>query len=240
MLGVWTGKTARAYPVEVLAKRGLVVDEIDGEPLVAVWEPATRTAAAYRPVAVQPRKFRAPEPDKTGVSKPDPGEPTPAEAPVAPPRKLTFTATGPGRLQDTETRSLWDVAGRCVAGELKGYTLEWVDGVQVRWFAWAAEYPATSVYAAPPTPPTAAEANKAVKEVAGTAEFLRLLPKPFATVKGVDAKARAVTLLADGETAERTWPVEPDAEVKGGGWGGRVRSSPQRPAWARSHFPASA
>jgi hypothetical protein len=233
VLGVWTGKAARAYPVEVLAKRGFVVDEIDGEPVVVVWEPATRTAAAYRPVAGQPRKFKAPQPDKSGVSKPDPGEPIPAGAPVVAPRKLTFTAAGPGRLKDAETKSEWDVAGRCVVGELKGWTLEWVDGVQVRWFAWAAEYPGGSIYAAPPTPPTAAEANKAVKEVAGTSEFLRLLPKPFATLKGVDAKARTVTLLADGETAERTWPVEPDAEVKVGGWWGRLEQlRPGDRVWA--------
>ena len=60
---------------------------------------------------------------------------------------------------------------------------------------------------------TAAEANAKVKEVAGTAEFLRLLPKPFAVLKAVDPKNRTVTLLLDGETVAKVWPVEPDAEV---------------------------
>src|SRR5262249_39908173 len=108
-----------------------------------------RTAAAYRPVASQPRKYRPPAPDKTGVSKPDPGVPTPAGAKELPSRKLTLrpeTGSARGRFRDAETKSLWDVAGRCVEGELKGWTLEWVDGVQARWFAWSAEHPGTTVH----------------------------------------------------------------------------------------------
>src|SRR5262249_34971856 len=149
-----------------------------------LWEPATRTASAYRPVASQPRKYKGPQPDATGVSKPDEGVPIPAGTPVTAPRKLTLAlapAKSAGRVQDTETRSFWDVAGRCVEGELKGYTLEWLDSVQVKWFAWAAEYPQGSVHG----DPKAAETQKKVKAIAGTAEFLRLLPKPFATIKAL-------------------------------------------------------
>jgi hypothetical protein len=47
---------------------------------------------------------------------------------------------------DKETLSRWDIAGRAVEGKLKGWTLEWLDGTQVKWYAWAAEYPATSIY----------------------------------------------------------------------------------------------
>jgi len=226
VLGVWTGKTARAYPIAAVEKSGIVADDIDGEPLVTLWEPKTKTASAYRPLASQPRKYKAPEPDASGASKLDEGIPTPEGTPVVPARKVTLslgTKDAAGRFQDAETKSLWDVAGRCVAGELKGYTLEWLDSVQVRWFAWAAEYPDSSLFADPkPAPPTPAEANKTVKAVAGTAEFLRLLPKPFATVKAIDSKARTVTLLADGEKEPKTWPLEPDAEVKVGGWWGRL------------------
>lgn len=234
VLGVWTGTSARAYPVAALEKRGFVADDVDGQPLAVLWEPATRTAAAYRPVASPPRKYKAPEPDESGASKPDAGAPA---AGGGPPRKVTIGLApekSAGRFRDAETQSLWDVAGRCVAGELKGYTLEWADGVQVKWFAWAAEYPAGSVYAAPaPAPPTPAEANKAVKAVAGTAEFLRLLPKPFVTVKAVDPTARTVTLLADGDRDAKTWPLEPDAEVKVGGWWGRLdQFKPGDRAWA--------
>jgi hypothetical protein len=187
-------------------------------------------------VASQPRKFKAPQPDATGVSRPDEGVPVPPGTDVVPPRTVTLEPTptpASGRFRDKETQSLWDVAGRCVEGELKGWTLEWVDSVQVKWFAWAAEYPGTTVFADPAPAP---DANKKTKEIAGTAEFLRLLPKPFAQVKAIDVQARTVTLLIDGEPEAKTWPVEPDAEVKVGGWWGRLgqfRSGDRVWAWLK-------
>jgi hypothetical protein len=143
VLGVVQGKQARAYPQELLARRGLVTDELDGEPAVVLWEPATRTAAAYRPVALQPRKFKGPD-DREGT-------PLPPGSPVLPPRKLTLERSGTEAtpsFRDKETGSRWDITGRAVEGELKGWTLTWLDGTQVRWFAWAAEYPQTSIYQA--------------------------------------------------------------------------------------------
>jgi hypothetical protein len=223
VLGVWTGESARAYPVALLERRGLLSEEVGGKTLLILWEPKTKTASAYRAVASQPRKFKGPEPDASGVSKLDEGTPVPPGTKVVPPRAVTLELapmSSSGRFRDTETKSLWDVAGRCVEGDLKGWTLEWVDSVQVKWFAWAAEYPGTTLYADLAPPP--ADPNKKVKEVAGTAEFLRLLPKPFAEVKAVDTKAQTVTLLIENEAEPKTWPVEPDAEVKIGGWWGRL------------------
>jgi Protein of unknown function (DUF3179) len=228
VLGVRMGKTARAYPIDLLERDGLLSEELGGEALVLLWEPRTRSAAAYRPVASPPRKYKGPQPDASGVSPPDAGVPVRPGTAGAKSRKLTLTiASGStvGRFQDTETKSVWDVAGRCVAGELQGYTLEWVDSVQVKWFAWAAEYPETSVYGGAKLDhcaPAAADSNKTSKALAGKAEFLRLLPKPFATLKAVDTRKRTVTLLLDGETTAKVWPVEPDAEVKVGGWWGRL------------------
>src|SRR5262245_8344777 len=218
VLGVRSGEAARAYPIATLAKGGFIADVADGRPLVILWEAKTRTASAYRPVASQPRKYKAPEPDATGISKPDAGEPVPPGSPVLPGRHLTLSKTA-GRVQDGETKSTWDIAGRCVDGELKGWTLEWVDSVQVKWFAWSAEHPRTTIYEAPKSP---ADTNAKVKAIAGTAEFLRLLPKPFATVKAVDPTARQVTLMLDGDRVAKVWPLEPDAEVKIGGWWGRL------------------
>src|SRR4029078_5401042 len=60
------------------------------------------------------------------------------------------------------------------------------------------------------------------KEVAGTAEFLRILPKPFGVLKTVDPKNSSVTLLIRVEKDERVLPVEPDAEIKVNGWWGRL------------------
>ncbi len=44
---------------------------------------------------------------------------------------------------DKRTCGDWDITGRGVDG---GCTLPWLDGVQVKWFAWTAEYPDTLVF----------------------------------------------------------------------------------------------
>lgn len=44
---------------------------------------------------------------------------------------------------DKRTGSHWDITGRGVGG---GPMLPWIDSIQVKWFAWAAEYPETSIY----------------------------------------------------------------------------------------------
>ena len=64
------------------------------------------------------------------------------------PRVVTL-AVDPTNLQspwvDHETGSRWSIAGRAVSGTLKGQTLRWLPGVMVKWYAWAAEYPKTSI-----------------------------------------------------------------------------------------------
>ena len=138
VVGVF-GPAVRAYRTSDVAKAGLVTEEVGWEKIVVLWEPLTRTAAAYRLVASPPRKFKGPQPDHTGVSPPD-------ESVVATEsRRLTFRLAS-GHFVDAESNSSWDVAGRCVAGQLKGWTLEWIDSVQVKWFAWAAEHPETSIH----------------------------------------------------------------------------------------------
>jgi len=131
----------------VLKRASLIADEIEGTPVVVLWEPATKTAAAYRPVAQRPRKFKGPRPDKTGVSPIDLGTLLPADSAPRPPRNVTLHRSG-ANIIDKETGSRWDITGRAVEGELKGWTLTRVDSVQVKWFAWAAEYPETSIYRA--------------------------------------------------------------------------------------------
>jgi len=127
VLGVVEGKAARAYTLETLAQASLVREEADGRPRVILWYAPTKTAAAYRPLASPPEKdTRQPRPVTLAVGA------TVADAPFI----------------DKETGSRWDVAGRAVGGKLKGWTLEWLDGTQVKWFAWAAEYPKTSIYRA--------------------------------------------------------------------------------------------
>jgi hypothetical protein len=122
VLGVSDSKEARAYPLEVLEKEGLVRDKINGKDCVVLWSAATRTAAVYQPAATPPR--------------PEDGAP----------RTVTLNLDRRGNFLDQETGSHWDVTGRAVDGALKGWALTWLDGTQVRWFAWAAEHPETSVY----------------------------------------------------------------------------------------------
>jgi len=124
VLGVRSGEDSRAYPLAALEKAGLIRDKINGEDGVVLWYGPTRTAVAYRPVA------------------------RPAKKDDGAPRALTLTneakkSTAP--FVDKETGSHWDIAGRAVDGELKGWALDWLDSVQVKWFAWAAEYPRTTV-----------------------------------------------------------------------------------------------
>jgi hypothetical protein len=125
VLGIRNGKQARAYPLEALAKAGVIREEVDGRPWVVLWYGPTRTAAAYSPVASPPKKVDAPVRPVTLSLDPKGGE-TP--------------------FVDKESGSRWDIAGRAVEGELRGWTLAWLDGTQVRWFAWSAEQPETSLY----------------------------------------------------------------------------------------------
>ncbi len=58
--------------------------------------------------------------------------------------------------------------------------------------------------------------------IAGKAEILRAVPKRFARLTDVDAKAQRVTLLVEGEALPKVWQLDPDAEVKIHGWWGRL------------------
>jgi hypothetical protein len=128
ILGVFDRGKSRAYPIDTLEQVGLTQESVDGEPRVVLWHGPTHTAVAYRPVATPP------------------GENHNEKARTVSLRRTDSTMATP--FTDIETNSKWDIAGRAVDGELKGWTLDWLDGVQVKWFAWAAECPETSIYEA--------------------------------------------------------------------------------------------
>ncbi len=204
VLGVRVGNKTKAYPLSRFTSNKIHPDTV-GDQKIAVFHKVggLSTTTAFRPLASQPRKFVAPDPNAAGVSPPNPGKPLPDGVDVAP------------KPVDFGKEAEWDSVGRAKTG----WTLEPVDSVVCKWFAWAAENPDTAIYEEPGKP---LDANKKVKEVAGTAEFLRLLPKPFGVVKAVDAKNRTITLLLDGDATAKVWPVEPDAEIKIAGWWGRL------------------
>src|SRR5207245_2726410 len=64
--------------------------------------------------------------------------------------------------------------------------------------------------------------NEKVKEIAGTAEFLRSVPKAFGKVTFIDPPHNKIALLVEGETLAKVWRVAPDAEIKRAGWWGRL------------------
>jgi hypothetical protein len=125
VLGVAEGKQARAYPLKCLERETVIHDRIDGKACAVLWYAPTRTAAAYLPTAAPPKQ--------------DAGRPRPVTLSVDPKQPLA-------PFVDQETGSHWDIAGRALDGELKDWTLTWLDGTQVKWYAWAAEYPGTSVH----------------------------------------------------------------------------------------------
>lgn len=122
VLGVWDGKHARAYPLDVLEKEGVIHDTANpGAPArVVLWYGPTRTAAAYR----QPWGTSGLTGDVGWIFRVD------RQVEAAP-------------FIDQRTGLHWDITGRPVEG---GPRLVWMDSVQVKWFAWAAEYPETSIY----------------------------------------------------------------------------------------------
>ena len=122
VLGVSAAGTWKAYPVSSLPKDGGVIhDTLAGQDIVIFWYPATRTAVAY-------------------ASRLDGTEPTKSV-------KLEFDAAEPAApFIDRESGSRFGIEGRAVSGPLKGETLTWIDSVQCKWFAWAAENPETAVY----------------------------------------------------------------------------------------------
>lgn len=82
-------------------------------------------------------------------------------------------------------------------------------------------------------PPATRDAGKTIREVAGSAEFLRSVPKKFATVVTRDASRHVVTLRFEGEKEAREWPLLPDAEIKIAGWWGRLdQIKPGTRVWA--------
>jgi hypothetical protein len=128
VLGVWDGKKARAFVLNhYLPEDKNVVTVLCGaekEIHQFLIYGETKTAAAYRQSARSPKG----EQEVVSVSEHD-LRPEWKSAPFV----------------DSKTKSHWDISGRCVEGQLKGWTLEPLDAVTCKWFAWVAEYPDTEI-----------------------------------------------------------------------------------------------
>jgi hypothetical protein len=200
VLGVWDGKEARAYPLEALEKAGVIHDEANGQPRVVFWYGPTRTAAAYR----QPWGTSGLKGDVGWIFSVDPkGEAAP--------------------FVDQRTDSHWDITGRATDG---GPKLVWMDGVQVKWYAWAAEHPDTSIYGKEAARPDFKPLDDKKAETAAPLGNLDVTSRRFAVLKAVEPQRQRVTLLIEGEKEPREWPVNPSAEVWSAGWWGRLDQFP--------------
>jgi hypothetical protein len=120
VFGLALGGTSRAWPLKSFGERPEArTITLGGTPAVILWDARTRTAAAYAPETEGP----APQPVTLVVDPSHPQSPW----------------------EDRETGSRWSIAGRAVSGPRKGQTLRWLPGLMVKWYAWAAEYPRTTL-----------------------------------------------------------------------------------------------
>jgi hypothetical protein len=129
VLGLTLEGASRAWPLKSFGTRPEARSvEVGGHAATLLWDPRTRTAAAYAPVTED-------ESARPSTLKVDGDEAHP-DAPWV----------------DRETGSRWSITGRATSGPRKGEALRWLPAVQVKWYAWAASYPATAVDGQPGTP----------------------------------------------------------------------------------------
>ena len=117
VIGVVVNGTAKAYPLDALAKQNLVVDEVGGVPIFIVLGDDKRSVRAYERM-IDGRKLEF-------FSKPN---------------------TGALTLVDAETGSEWDFAGKATGGQLNGRELKKISILNDYWFDWITYNPKSVVY----------------------------------------------------------------------------------------------
>ena len=134
--------SSRAGPASRRGGAGLRPGPRRGEPGLAA--PVLRRAAG----AAEGKRRRQERPSSSGTAGRGPRRPThrrrrAKRANRSRSRSTRATPIAPGwtRRRVRVGRSL----GRAVSGPRKGQTLRWLPGVMVKWYAWAAEYPKTSI-----------------------------------------------------------------------------------------------
>jgi Protein of unknown function (DUF3179) len=121
--------SAVVYPFSRLAEEAPVNDEIDGEPVVVLFNPEVGSALDS-PLISEGREVGAAAVFESGVGG----------------RTLDFRAgPEPGTFRDTQTGSTWDMRGRAIAGPLAGDRLRQVPHDDQFWFAVAAFYPRAKI-----------------------------------------------------------------------------------------------
>ncbi len=118
VVGMERGGESRAYPRNVVAAAGVILDELGGKP-IAILE-----AGDGQSVRVFASSLNG----------------TPVQL-------VRRTDTIPATFVDAATGSTFDFAGRAIAGSLVGATLERLPHLSDYWFDWRTYHPSTTVYA---------------------------------------------------------------------------------------------
>jgi hypothetical protein len=130
IVGVVIGEESVAYPLPQLAEVGVVNDAVGGEPIVVLWSPGTASGLGAETVAGGELVGSA-----VVLSRESADGTT-----------LEFEPADEGRMRDTATGSVWNMAGRAVEGAMEGAQLEPIFNDQPFWFAWAIFRPDTTIW----------------------------------------------------------------------------------------------
>ncbi len=119
VIGVAHDQLSKAYDWNELVQEQVIEDSLPGLPLIIVLEKDTASFHVYnRYITNQTLHFD----------------------------KLSFKNGQTNVLTDIETHSLWNMAGICIEGSLKGTQLQPVQASQEFWHSWQAFHPATMLY----------------------------------------------------------------------------------------------
>lgn len=129
VIGVKKGEATKAYPYSVTKPLKVINDSINDEPIVIFHVEGARSALDARKIS------NSREDGSTGVFERElKGE------------ELVFYYTS-GEIKDKQTGSVWNIAGKAVAGPLKGDRLKPVISGDYFAFAWLVFWPDTDIYA---------------------------------------------------------------------------------------------
>jgi hypothetical protein len=128
LLVVTLDGTSKAYPYSVTSERRVIHDRIGHQEVVIFHAPGTVSALDRADIAAS-RDVGA-----TGVFRSHVDG-----------RRLTFDYQD-GRFLDRETRSVWNILGHCLDGELRGRRLEAIGHGDYFAFAWLVFQPETEIY----------------------------------------------------------------------------------------------
>ncbi|MEX0980724.1 MAG: DUF3179 domain-containing protein [Bacteroidales bacterium] len=118
----------KIYPLSIISKKGVINDTFHDQQLVLFYTSKTVSILDEKEIS------GSREIGSVTVFVPQVGD-----------RTLTFTKTGEG-FRDDQTGSMWNITGKCIAGELKGKELWPMNHGNHFAFAWFAFHPDSEVY----------------------------------------------------------------------------------------------